>query len=159
MRFLRRRTRPGHVKMEFTPMIDVVFLLLIFFMCTLKFKTLEGKLATYLPKNRGVDVTPELLLPKEDIRVKLSQRGDRCLFAVKGRFIGVLPQDRAKLYDRIRGLRQAMPDSPAVIDADPAVTHGNVVTVVDECMRARVAEITFAGALPDLKKRSARKDG
>jgi biopolymer transport protein ExbD len=153
MRFLRRRTRPGHVKMEFTAMIDVVFLLLVFFMCTLKFKTLEGKLATYLPKDRGPDRHFELPVPKEDIRVKLSQRGDRCLFAVKGRFLGVLPQDRDKLFDRIRGLRQALPDSPAVIDADPAVAHGNVVTVVDECIRARVAEITFAGALPELKRK------
>ena len=153
MRFLRRRVRAGHVKMEFTAMIDVVFLLLVFFMCTLKFKTLEGKLATYLPKDRGGEPTFELPLPKEDIRVKLSQRGDQCLFAVRGRFGGVLPQDRGKLYDRIRRLREALPDSPAVIDVDPAVAHGHVVTVVDECLRAQVVEITFAGALPELKKR------
>ena len=31
-------------EMEMTPMIDVTFLLLIFFLCTLKFKLLEGKL-------------------------------------------------------------------------------------------------------------------
>ena len=42
-------------EMQMTPMIDVVFLLLIFFMCTLKFKTLEGKLAAYLPKDVGVN--------------------------------------------------------------------------------------------------------
>jgi biopolymer transport protein ExbD len=41
--------------LEMTPMIDVVFLLLIFFMCTLKFKTLEGKLSAYLPKDVGVN--------------------------------------------------------------------------------------------------------
>ncbi len=44
-------------EMEMTPMIDVTFLLLIFFMCTLKFKTLEGKLAAYLPKDVGVNQT------------------------------------------------------------------------------------------------------
>ena len=42
-------------EMEMTPMIDVVFLLLIFFMCTLRFKTLEGKLAAYLPRDAGVN--------------------------------------------------------------------------------------------------------
>jgi len=42
-------------ELEMTPMIDVTFLLLIFFMCTLKFKTLEGKLAAYLPKDVGVN--------------------------------------------------------------------------------------------------------
>ena len=40
-----------------TPMIDVTFLLLIFFMCTLKFKILEGKLGAYLPKDVGVQTT------------------------------------------------------------------------------------------------------
>ena len=34
-------------ELQMTPMIDVTFLLLIFFMCTLKFKVLEGKLGAY----------------------------------------------------------------------------------------------------------------
>jgi len=40
-------------RMEMTPMIDVTFLLLIFFMCTLQFRTLEGQLHTHLPKDIG----------------------------------------------------------------------------------------------------------
>lgn len=43
------------IEMDMTPMIDVTFLLLIFFMCTLKFKVLEGKLTAYLPKDVGVN--------------------------------------------------------------------------------------------------------
>ena len=38
---------------DMTPMIDVVFLLLIFFMLATKFKMPEGTLRSYLPKNRG----------------------------------------------------------------------------------------------------------
>ena len=45
-------------KMEMTPMIDVTFLLLIFFLCTIKFKILEGKIPAYLPKDVGVNTTP-----------------------------------------------------------------------------------------------------
>ena len=36
-----------------TPMIDVVFLLLIFFMCASKFRIPEGALRAYLPKDSG----------------------------------------------------------------------------------------------------------
>lgn len=36
---------------DLTPMIDVTFLILVFFLCTIKFKTLEGKLDSYLPKD------------------------------------------------------------------------------------------------------------
>jgi len=46
------------IEMDMTPMIDVTFLLLIFFMCTIKFKTLEGKLAAYLPKGEGPSAAP-----------------------------------------------------------------------------------------------------
>ena len=39
---------PTHepVETDMTPMIDVTFQLIIFFICTIKFKTLEGKLET-----------------------------------------------------------------------------------------------------------------
>ena len=43
---------PGNIPM--TPMIDVVFQLLIFFMLTMKFPELEGKLLNYLPKDKGL---------------------------------------------------------------------------------------------------------
>ncbi len=45
-------------ELEMTPMIDVTFLLLIFFMCTLKFKTLESRLAAYLPDDGGLSSDP-----------------------------------------------------------------------------------------------------
>ena len=40
------------VTMDMTPMIDVVFLLIIFFLC-IDFKILEAKLPAYLPKDKG----------------------------------------------------------------------------------------------------------
>ena len=61
-------------EMEMTPMIDVTFLLLIFFMCTIKFKTLEGKLSAYLPKDKGVNPTPQDEPPEPPIEVRLNVR-------------------------------------------------------------------------------------
>jgi len=40
--------------MEMTPMIDIVFQLLIFFLLSAKFVSLEGQLSSYLPKDRGL---------------------------------------------------------------------------------------------------------
>jgi len=45
-------------KLQLTPMIDVSFLILIFFMC-LPFKTLEGKLQAFLPTDKGINPTPQ----------------------------------------------------------------------------------------------------
>lgn len=153
-----RRAMKDKIEMEFTPMIDVVFLLLIFFMCTLKFKTLESKLATYLPTDKGLNTHFEELEPIEKIRIKLSlRRGKECICYINGRPIGILPGAQKKVYERIRQLKRASEKSPAEIDPDPRVPHGFVVNVVDECMRAKLAEITFTGALPDLKKKGTKK--
>ncbi len=151
MRLFRKRTRTGEFKMEFTPMIDVVFLLLIFFMCTLKFKTLENKLATYLPTNKGPESTYEDLKPEEKIRLKLSMSGGRCLCFVNGRATGTVPGSLRTVYDRLRQIRRASPKSPVEIDPDPTVPHKHVVSVLDECIRAKATEINFVAALPALK--------
>ena len=64
-------------KLDMTPMIDVTFLLLIFFMCTLKFKTLEGKLAAYLPKDVGVNQSEAEPIEKVEILVQVIEEGTR----------------------------------------------------------------------------------
>ena len=63
------------VEMEMTPMIDVTFLQLIFFMVTLKFKTLEGKLSAYLPKDVGVNSTEAEPIEKVEVLVRVRVEG------------------------------------------------------------------------------------
>ena len=59
--------------LNLTPMIDVVFQLIIFFMCAMKFKTLEKKIEAYLPKDRGMAKTPERIEEKVTIKVVIKQ--------------------------------------------------------------------------------------
>lgn len=64
------------VKLELTPMIDVTFLILIFFMCTLKFKTLEGKLVSYLPTDKGLSAAQaEVEIEDAEIILKVPSEG------------------------------------------------------------------------------------
>ena len=42
---------------DLTSMIDVVFLLLIFFLCSMQFRAEEGTLDTWLPRDRGTDAS------------------------------------------------------------------------------------------------------
>ena len=65
----RKRKAEEPIKADMTPMIDVTFQLLIFFMLTIEFKTLEGKLAAYLPKDVGVNTSEAE--PKEKIEIKI----------------------------------------------------------------------------------------
>ena len=45
-------------RLNMTPMIDVVFQLLVFFLCSMKFKSLDMKIEAFLPKDRGLAATP-----------------------------------------------------------------------------------------------------
>lgn len=65
----KRSADLDEVELELTPMIDVVFNLLIFFMLTAKFKTTEGMIKSFLPKNRGMGSgTPSVDL--SEVRIK-----------------------------------------------------------------------------------------
>ncbi len=55
-------------EMDMTPMIDVVFLLIIFFLC-IDFKILEAKLPAYLPKDVGS--FDDEVEPQEKVRIKI----------------------------------------------------------------------------------------
>jgi len=56
----RRGKLPEDIKrndLNMTPMIDVVFQLLIFFMLSMKFVQAEGSLLSQLPKDKGLAPT------------------------------------------------------------------------------------------------------
>ena len=163
-------------RLEMTPMIDVTFLLLIFFMCTIKFKTLEGKLAAYLPKDVGVNPS-EAQDPLEAIqlRLELVREGTRldprsaaeansldparvAPWAGHGRF--VFGTDRSvrlrlgpnslssleELETRLELLFAADPERPVKIDARAGVIYEDVVGAVDRLLTVGFTDITFVGA-------------
>ncbi|HZN39831.1 MAG TPA: biopolymer transporter ExbD [Planctomycetota bacterium] len=56
------------VKWDMTPMIDTVFLMIIFFVC-IDFKVLESKLQAYLPKESGTRAA--IAEPREQLPVRI----------------------------------------------------------------------------------------
>lgn len=152
-------------ELEMTPMIDVTFLLLIFFMCTIKFKTLEGKLAAYLPKDVGVNQSDAE--PKEKVEVKLkvlkegTKRDPKDVnepYIGKGAFqygtdrviqysIGPMKtQDLATVGQRLKALYKADPERGMTIDPLPPAVNADVMRVLDRALQAGFTDITFLGA-------------
>ena len=72
----RKKKKFKEVKTDMTPMIDVTFLLLIFFIVTLKFKILEGRLDAALPKDRGTSTSEAEEIDKIDILIKVAEPGE-----------------------------------------------------------------------------------
>ncbi len=61
-------------EMNMTPMIDIVFQLIIFFLLSLKFKTIDQRIDSQLPKGRGPDDTFRKPADEPKVKIKLFRR-------------------------------------------------------------------------------------
>ena len=68
-----REATEEEISLELTPMIDITFLILIFFML-MPFKTLEGKLLAFLPTDKGIQPIPQDPVDTFDIDVHIMPR-------------------------------------------------------------------------------------
>ena len=141
-------------------MIDVTFLLLVFFLCTLRFHDLEGKLPAHLPRTSGGGAgAPEVL---EDVEVRLFVRSSaptsarsrpesRSLtYRIAGRELATVEEADA----RLRALARLAPDRVVRLVAGEGVQYGDVVRVLDSAVRAGFSSIAFSPERPPLVRRS-----
>jgi biopolymer transport protein ExbD len=151
----RKKQKIEDVKMDLTPMIDVVFLLLIFFICTLKFKVLEGKLPTFLPKDVGVNSSPaDVMLEKLEIDIvdkgqTLARNGTTLSMTIVINKVIRVPSLQ-NLYERVSTMRRADPELKLTLYPQLGINYEEVIKVVDECVRAEITDITFAGVAFDV---------
>lgn len=134
----RRRWRPEMAGFQMAPMIDVVFLLLCFFVATQLFAQWESEIDIQLPTAKKT-TTPQRL-PGEVI---LNVRADGTVI-VSGRTFDATGLDRL-----LSQLVEAYPGQPVVLRADRATPYQYVITVLDACRRAEIWNIAFATAVPD----------
>ncbi|RMH04606.1 MAG: biopolymer transporter ExbD [Planctomycetota bacterium] len=159
------------VEMEMTPMIDVTFLLLIFFIVTLKFKTLEGRLDASLPKDRGTSSSQASEVEKVDIVIKVSNPGQ--LVPDPATASPAYPEGRLKHYvgrklryevgsstftnleDLSRYLepfartQQMREETPVSIDPRKGTVYGDVVKVLDVVISKGFTQIAFGGSFEE----------
>ena len=119
MKFKRRARQPSEVNL--TPLIDVVFLLLIFFMVTTTF-TREQLLSLQLPE---ADSSEEKTVQK-NIEIVVSSNGG---YSINGQ--NVVAQDRKTLAAAISKTSGGETSKPLIITADANASHQSVVTVMD----------------------------
>ncbi len=126
-----------------TPMIDVIFLLLIFFVCTASFQVIEEVLPTNLSMPGSVNTEIEIDPLQEDldeITVTVFRRGDRTAWQVNQRD-----------YDRLEDVGAVLSaaaeikiDLPVILDVDAEVPIEDVIDVYDRCRQIGLRRIQFA---------------
>ncbi|HEX9792452.1 MAG TPA: biopolymer transporter ExbD [Planctomycetota bacterium] len=150
------------VKPDMTPMIDVTFLLLIFFIVTLKFKTLEGRLDAALPKDMGSAATKAEEIEKVDIVLYVANPGSMqpdpstgSRSQPQGRlnhFVGrvIRYEVGTQSFTDLVALRQFLTrfdkdETPVTFDSRRDTVYGDVVAVLDVVVDMGFKKITFAG--------------
>lgn len=131
---LRPRRRPP-VDINLAPLIDVVFLLLIFFMVSTTFKD-EARLRVQLPQAQGEDIPAQ---EPAMIRIVIDRAGR---FFVDDREVAdTRTATLARLLTERRGEDSAI---PVLIQADAATPHQAVMTAMDAASQAGLTRIAFA---------------
>lgn len=128
---------------KMTPMIDVIFQLLIFFLCTAGFATGEAILPTKLPDAGAVATAPTR--PREDVeivRVELRQGGTEI------RLNGQPVVDTATLLNRLGHIAKVASDTPVILDVEESVPLGRVIDVYDGSLSRGLKSIHFAARQP-----------
>lgn len=166
--------RNQDAKLDMTPMIDCVFLLIIFFLC-IEFRTLEAKLPAYLPKDSGAqkfDTPPieklslkivctapgEQKVRKKDLNGKPSSFyyvGHEVRYEVGPIKVGDserLLKELERIYsDRTKWQRDdktgELKPMPVVIEPGVDTVYGDVAVAVDAVRQAKFEDIQFGGGM------------
>jgi len=129
-------------ELQIAPLIDVVFLLLIYFMVTASLVKKEADLSFMLPAK--VESTDPITLPIE-VLIEVSELGD---ILMDGMVFGQGSADLKSLIGQLVSLKEAADSSNSelivnILPADKAL-HGRIINVMDACAAAKVKNMSFS---------------
>ncbi len=118
--------------MEMTPLIDVVFLLIIFFMVSTVFVDFSRRMEINLPSSKSsiIDEKPKTL------EIEMSK--DKKIF-LAGKPVNLLGLEQALRKLDVKGRKQT-----AIISADKLLPYGEVIQVMGLLQKAGIPDISVA---------------
>lgn len=130
----------GDIGFQIAPMVDVVFVLMLFFMASAGVQVVEKELAMNLPSGVGkpsdVPVTPIIV----DVRANGEVSANDTLFGNKED--KDLQQLRAYFKKTIA---QFGDKDPVVVRPEPEATHERIMDVLNAAAASGVTHLTFSG--------------
>jgi biopolymer transport protein ExbD len=128
-----RKKDVAELELNLTPLIDVVFLLLIFFMVTTTFQK-QSELQIKLPQ-----ASAKIEQTKTPLEVVINEEGN---FFINNKEI--LFKDRITLMQTLARLTKGNTSQPLVLRADAKSPHQAVVTVMDVAGKIGLVKISIA---------------
>ena len=132
------RTKPEPIQFPLAPMIDVIFLLLCFFVTSQLFSQWESEMDITLPTSQTGN-TPQRLQGELILNVYADGR-----LVVNGRTLST--EGLGEMLKRVSAL---FPGHPVVIRGDENTDYRHIVMVMDRCRAADIYNISFATGIPE----------
>lgn len=135
MKFLTRQPPP--VSIQLAPMIDILLLLLSFFIISWQYDKEETELNVSVPTaQEGADTTQM----RGEIIINILSDG---AIRVEG-----LTVDRLQLFEKLSKIAKQYKNQPVRIRGDGGVAYQRIVEIIDTCQKAGIWNISFATQRP-----------
>jgi biopolymer transport protein ExbD len=139
---LQKILKDEKVELQIAPLIDVVFLLLIYFMVTASLVKKEADISFTLPAR--VDQQDSIDLPIE-VQIEIAAEGD---VRVEGMIFKSDDRDLDTLVLRLMEFREAATSSGSELIVnilpDNESLHGRIIDVMSACAAAKVRNTSFS---------------
>ena len=129
-RFLGKKRREGALDINMTPLVDVMFILMIFLVVTAHYST-QHSIKVNLPKAQSSQKTGE----QKAVVISLTK--------TKKIFFSGVPITAEKLVFEMKNLSKKKPQPVIIIQADEAASTGNLVDVMDAVSQAGLTKISI----------------
>ncbi len=139
MKFSNRQ--PPAIAIQLAPMIDILLLLLCFFIISWQFSKSETELNVSVPTSQE-GAEPERVRGEIIINV-LADGGIK----VEGLIV-----DRTQLFEKLASIAKQFRNQPVRIRGDGNVGYQRIVEVIDTCQKAGIWNISFATQRPEPSK-------
>ena len=136
MKFAQPQETEGD-PVQMAPLVDIVFLTLVFFMVTSVYSSLESEVDITLPTASSAVVDDRT---QGEIYINVREDGQ---IVLNDREV-----DLAKLEEILVRVSTIFPGGEVIIRGDREARHGRIIEILDACKKADIQNISFAAMQP-----------
>jgi biopolymer transport protein ExbD len=129
----RNQAEPRVLGFMIAPMVDILLVILVFFIVTWNFALAENELDVRVPSATKAN-EPQPYVGQVVINVK----ADGAIV------VNRQTKSPAELLDQLKQLAQLYPDQAVIVRGDEAVDYKHIVEVLDICRQADIWNVAFA---------------
>lgn len=134
----RKQASPEPTGFQIAPMVDIVFLLLIFFLVTWNFARYETELDVKVPTAKE---GKESRRSAAEVIINVRANGDIVMNRRK-----ISPEELGGTLRKIAGL---YPDQAVILRGDEGTNYRDIVAVLDVCRSSNIWNVAFATSRPE----------